>query len=112
MKPARDATSVIARARSSTSRSCSGTRFAYKWLSSSTKTPTISSALYSNRTDEWPTPRSCFNELNAEFKFTLDPCASEANTTCATFFTKKDNGLIQDLENHRVFCNPPYDTFF
>ncbi|MEY9401894.1 hypothetical protein ABIF79_008269 [Bradyrhizobium japonicum] len=42
---------------------------------------TISSTLYSNRTDEWPTPRSCFNELNAEFKFTLDPCASEANTT-------------------------------
>jgi len=51
---------------------------------------TISSALYSNRTDEWPTPRSFFNELNAEFEFTLDPCASKANTTCATFFTKKD----------------------
>ena len=69
---------------------------------------TITSALYSNRTDERPTPRSFFNELNAEFKFTLDPCASKANTTCATFFTKKDDGLLQDWKDHRVFCNPPY----
>src|SRR6266567_445477 len=37
---------------------------------------TISEALYSDRTDEWPTPRSLFGKLNAEFKFTLDPCAS------------------------------------
>jgi phage N-6-adenine-methyltransferase len=69
---------------------------------------TISSTLYSSRTDEWPTPRSFFNELNAEFKFTLDPCASKTNTTCATFFTKNEDGLMQDWKNHRVFCNPPY----
>ncbi|QHP74115.1 adenine methyltransferase [Bradyrhizobium sp. LCT2] len=68
----------------------------------------MSSTLYSSRTDEWPTPRSFFNELNAEFRFTLDPCASEANTTCPIFFTKEENGLMQDWKNHRVFCNPPY----
>jgi site-specific DNA-methyltransferase (adenine-specific) len=36
----------------------------------------ISPTLYSSRTDEWPTPRALFAELNAEFTFTLDPCAS------------------------------------
>jgi len=69
---------------------------------------TISSALYSNRTDEWPTPQSLFNELNAEFKFTLDPCASANNAKCREFFTKVDDGLKQDWSNPRVFCNPPY----
>jgi len=69
---------------------------------------TISSVLYSSRTDEWPTPRYFFNELNAEFKFTLDPCASAENATCSTFFTKEDDGLKQDWKQYRVFCNPPY----
>jgi hypothetical protein len=48
---------------------------------------TISSALYSSRTDEWPTPQAFFTELNAEFKFTLDPCASATNAKCPIFFT-------------------------
>jgi phage N-6-adenine-methyltransferase len=69
---------------------------------------TISNALYSCRTDEWPTPQSFFDELNAEFGFTLDPCASEENTKCRTFFTKVQDGLKQDWKTHRVFCNPPY----
>ncbi|MEH2480632.1 hypothetical protein V1282_003989 [Nitrobacteraceae bacterium AZCC 2146] len=30
--------------------------------------------------------------------------ASEANTTCATFFTKEDDGLTQDWKNHRVLA--------
>ena len=69
---------------------------------------TISLALYSSSTDEWPTPRSFFDELNAEFSFTLDPCASAENAKCGTFFTKVQDGLKQDWKNHRVFCNPPY----
>jgi hypothetical protein len=32
----------------------------------------IHEALYSSRTDEWPTPQSFFDQLNAEFDFTLD----------------------------------------
>jgi site-specific DNA-methyltransferase (adenine-specific) len=69
---------------------------------------TISRALYSSRTDEWPTPRTFFAKLNAEFRFTLDPCASVKNATCRTFYTKVQDGLKQDWKNHRVFCNPPY----
>lgn len=69
---------------------------------------TISSTLYSSRTDEWPTPHSFFAKLNAEFEFTLDPCASARNAKCPTFFTKEEDGLKQDWKQHRVFCNPPY----
>jgi phage N-6-adenine-methyltransferase len=69
---------------------------------------TISNALYSSRTDEWPTPQSFFDELNAEFGFTLDPCASAQNAKCRAFYTKEQNGLEQDWNTHRVFCNPPY----
>jgi len=68
----------------------------------------IHEALYSSRTDEWPTPQSFFDQLNAEFKFTLDPCASAANTKCAAYFTQENDGLKQDWGSHRVFCNPPY----
>ena len=68
----------------------------------------IHEALYSSRTDEWPTPQSFFDQLNAEFDFTLDPCASPANTKCAAYFTQEDDGLKQDWGSHRVFCNPPY----
>ena len=69
---------------------------------------TISSTLYSSRTDEWPTPQAFFDELSAEFKFTLDPCASSINAKCPIFFTKEQDGLKQDWQRHRVFCNPPY----
>ncbi len=68
----------------------------------------IHTSLYSSRTDEWPTPRSFFDQLNTEFQFTLDPCASADNTKCDSYFTKEDDGLMQDWGKHRVFCNPPY----
>jgi phage N-6-adenine-methyltransferase len=69
---------------------------------------TIHSALYSSRSDEWPTPQSFFDALHAEFKFTLDPCATSRNAKCRRYFTSKENGLAQDWGRHRVFCNPPY----
>ncbi len=69
---------------------------------------TIHQSLFTSRTDEWPTPQSFFATLHAEFRFTLDPCASQANAKCPVFFTKDDNGLAHDWAGHRVFCNPPY----
>ena len=68
----------------------------------------IHSALYSSRTEEWATPRDLFAALNREFGFSLDPCATAQNATCARFYTKEEDGLRQDWANHRVFCNPPY----
>jgi len=69
---------------------------------------TISNALYSSRSEEWPTPQAFFEELNREFRFTLDPCATRTNAKCRTFFTKRQNGLGRNWGRHRVFCNPPY----
>lgn len=54
------------------------------------------------------TPRDLFAALDAEFDFTLDPCATPESATCERFFTREDNGLVQDWGTERVFCNPPY----
>ena len=58
--------------------------------------------------DNWETPQKLFDLLNAEFGFTLDPCASAENAKCARFFTSKENGLLQSWANEIVFMNPPY----
>lgn len=65
---------------------------------------------YSNATDEWATPPDLFASLNAEFGFTLDPCATPANAKCAKFFTKREDGLAQSWQGERVFMNPPYGS--
>lgn len=64
--------------------------------------------MFSSATDEWYTPIDFYNELNKEFNFNLDPCATDDNHKCNKYFTKADNGLIQDWGDYRVFCNPPY----
>ena len=69
---------------------------------------TISSVLFSSRTDEWATPMDFFEQLHREFRFTLDPCATPENAKCPRFYTKADDGLVQSWGKHRVFCNPPY----
>lgn len=64
--------------------------------------------LYSHQSDEWATPKSIFDVLDAEFHFTLDPCATDENRKCKKYFTAEQNGLLQDWGGHTVFCNPPY----
>ena len=67
-----------------------------------------SDAAFSSKTDDWATPQQTFNELDNEFNFTLDPCASQENAKCEKYFTKEDDGLSQDWSNEIVFMNPPY----
>lgn len=64
--------------------------------------------LFSSLTDEWPTPQRLFDALHAEFGFTLDPCATEANAKCGRYFTRAEDGLKQDWSRDVVFMNPPY----
>ena len=64
--------------------------------------------LFSSNTDNWSTPADLFEKLDAEFHFDLDPCADEDNHKCEMYFTKEQDGLLQDWSGHRVFCNPPY----
>jgi phage N-6-adenine-methyltransferase len=68
----------------------------------------IHEALYSSRSEEWPTPADFYESLHGEFGFTLDPCATRVSAKCSRYFTKKQDGLAQDWGAHRVFCNPPY----
>lgn len=60
---------------------------------------------------EWETPQDFFDELNKEFNFTLDPCASHENNKCYAFFTKEINGLKHSWSriSRSIFVNPPYD---
>lgn len=62
----------------------------------------------SSKSNEWATPKALFAELDAEFHFTLDPCATAENAKCKKFYTQKEDGLAQDWMGERVFCNPPY----
>lgn len=63
---------------------------------------------FSSKSNEWTTPQHLFDELNQEFNFTLDPCATEENAKCSKYFTIEDDGLSKDWSNDVVFMNPPY----
>jgi site-specific DNA-methyltransferase (adenine-specific) len=52
--------------------------------------------MFSSNSDEWSTPQDVFDILDQEFRFTLDPCASESNHKCERYFTKDDDGLSMD----------------
>lgn len=68
----------------------------------------LQKAMVSSKSNEWETPQALFDELNAEFHFTLDPCATQDNAKCSRFYTQKENGLKQSWANEVVFMNPPY----
>lgn len=40
--------------------------------------------------------------------FTLDVAAAAHNTKCERYFTREQDGLVQDWSGERVWCNPPY----
>lgn len=64
--------------------------------------------MFSSATDEWETPQDFFDRLDAEFRFTLDPCSTDDNAKCAKHYTRQDDGLSKDWTGETVFCNPPY----
>lgn len=68
----------------------------------------MGNALFSHKSDEWETPQKIFDELNEEFHFNLDPCATDNNHKCDVYYTKEDDGLVQNWGGASVFCNPPY----
>lgn len=62
---------------------------------------------FSSETPEWATPQDIFDELDREFRFDLDPCATMENAKCTRYFTRVEDGLTQEWTG-RVFMNPPY----
>lgn len=55
-----------------------------------------SRAMFTSNSDEWTTPNSLFEKLDAEFNFNLDPCATEENSKCYLYYTKEQDGLSKD----------------
>lgn len=58
--------------------------------------------------EDWGTPDKIFDPLNAEFDFTLDGAATDANTKVAAHITPEMDSLNYAWEDERVWLNPPY----
>ena len=69
----------------------------------------INESWYTSATQEWATPQTVFDELDAEFHFTLDPCSTHENAKCEKHYTMEDDGLSHSWTGETVFCNPPYN---
>ena len=64
---------------------------------------------FSSETDEWETPQDFFDELNKEFGFTFDVCATVENSKCGlNFFSKEMDGLSVGWPQGMKWMNPPY----
>ena len=63
---------------------------------------------FKSESNEWETPQDLYNELDKQYGFTLDPCATPSNAKNDNFYTKEDDGLSQSWKGHVVFMNPPY----
>lgn len=68
----------------------------------------MNKVLFSSNKEDWETPQDLFDELNKEFKFSIDVASSEQNHKCNRYYTEKENGLKQNWNNEIVWCNPPY----
>jgi phage N-6-adenine-methyltransferase len=76
-----------------------------------TKNPGCSAknnARYNGNGRHWATPPEVFGPLDAEFGFTLDPCATAESAKCARYFDEAADGLSKSWTDERVFMNPPY----
>jgi len=70
---------------------------------------TFNRALFSSASGEWETPQELFDQLDEEFHFSLDACASPQNAKCTHYFGL--SGLCGAgcwAYWRRVWCNPPY----
>jgi phage N-6-adenine-methyltransferase len=63
---------------------------------------------FSSASHEWRTPAHLFDDLHAEFGFTVDACATHENWALSRYWTEADEPLLRTWSNERVFMNPPY----
>lgn len=74
----------------------------------------MNNSLFSSVKADWETPDSLFEELNDEFRFTLDAAASPNNAKCDRFFCEPHwyrshhADAMGRLWYGRVWLNPPY----
>jgi len=68
----------------------------------------INKSLFTSNSEEWETPQLLFDELNEEFNFTWDVCATKENSKCGdNFWSKTISGLTNDWGEVN-WMNPPY----
>ena len=69
----------------------------------------VSRALFSSDRQVWQTPDELFRQLDAEFGFELDVCATADNAKCRHFFSPEQNGLKQTWRGV-CWMNAPYGS--
>jgi phage N-6-adenine-methyltransferase len=70
------------------------------------RTP-LNQGLFTSNRGDWETPVEVFQELDREFGFELDVCATASNAKCSAFFSPEIDGLKQPWRG-RCWMNPPY----
>ena len=65
----------------------------------------LNAGMFSSLSCEWATPQWLFDELNAEFGFTIDVCAGAENAKVAQYY---DHDALSREWSGVVWCNPPY----
>ena len=79
----------------------------------------VNKALFSSSKSDWETPEDLYQELEKEFNFLLDPCATKYNSKCLFHIDETMDGLSTCWYNfiNRIalreikfsaFVNPPY----
>jgi phage N-6-adenine-methyltransferase len=61
-----------------------------------------------NPPDEYGTPPTVFRRYDDVLHFTKDVCASPRNHKVRSYWTKRDNAIIQNWSPYRCWLNPPY----
>lgn len=67
----------------------------------------INPGMLSSATPEWETPQQFFDELDAEFHFDVDVCATPDNAKCRNFYSREADGLSVPWTG-TCWMNPPY----
>jgi phage N-6-adenine-methyltransferase len=62
---------------------------------------------------DWETPQDLFDELDREFDFDLDVCATDENKKCDYWLTEREDGLSESWHEYlrppiTCWMNPPY----
>lgn len=69
--------------------------------------------LFSSDSTEWETPKALFDQLNSEFNFEIDVCATYENRKCNNWLGHGPGNIFTDGLKHNwgnmvCWMNPPY----
>ena len=68
----------------------------------------LNPGLMTSNSGEWETPQDLFDELDTEFGFTLDVCATAENAKCSKYFDIEQDALKVYWGGEICWMNPPY----